>query len=57
MKLEAGRPQDLVDVQQLVRANPKMRRGEVLDAIRAYAKLTEQPELFEQAQRILEASS
>lgn len=57
MKLEAGRPQDLVDVQQLIRANPKMRRNAVLEAIRAYAELTEQPELFEQAQKILEASS
>jgi hypothetical protein len=56
MKLEAGRPQDLVDVQQLVRANPRMRVKEVLASVRAYAEMIEEPELYKQAQLIFEPS-
>jgi hypothetical protein len=53
LKLFAARPQDKVDVQKLLRANPEIDREAVLEVVRQYSDLIEEPELLETARQLL----
>lgn len=56
LKLFAARPQDLVDVQSLLKANLRLNRGAVLEVVREYAFMIDEPELYENARQLLEES-
>ena len=53
LKLFAGRPQDMVDVQSLARGNPKLDRAAVLEQIRLFAEMIEEPQIYENARNLL----
>lgn len=53
LKLFAARPQDRVDVQTLLRANPDIDRESVLEAVHEYSDLIEEPELLDTARQLL----
>lgn len=57
LKLFAARPQDMVDVQNLLKANRRLNRTAVLDVVREYVFMIDEPELFENARKLLGQSN
>lgn len=53
MKAIAHRPQDLVDIQSLIDANPKLDRARIENWVKQYAELLEMPELWGDLERLL----
>jgi hypothetical protein len=53
MKAIAHRPKDLLDIQSLIDANPKLDRGRIKNWVRQYADLLEMPELWTDLEPLL----
>jgi len=55
LKVIAGRPRDIVDMEGLLAANPGIDRGRVRSATAMFAEVLEAPEILETLERLLEA--
>ncbi len=53
MKAIAHRPKDLVDIQSLIDANPKLDRARIEHWVKQYAELLEMPELWDDVAKLL----
>ncbi|TAH53620.1 MAG: hypothetical protein EYC68_02425 [Chloroflexota bacterium] len=54
LKAIAHRPKDLVDIQSLIDANPKLDRARIENWVKQYAELLEMPELWDDVAKLLE---
>lgn len=53
LKAIAHRPKDLVDIQSLIDANPKLDRARIEKWVKQYAELLEMPELWDDVAKLL----
>lgn len=53
MKTPAHRPKDLVDIQSLIDANPKLDRARIENWVKQYADVLEMPELWDDVAKLL----
>jgi predicted nucleotidyltransferase len=56
LKAIAGRPRDIVDIEGLLAANPRIDRNRVRSVTAIFAGLLEAPEVLENLDRLLEVS-
>jgi hypothetical protein len=57
LKAMASRPRDIVDIEGLLDANPRMGRARIRSVTAAFAEILEAPDLLENLERLLERRS